>query len=82
MAKEPITIELSAEEALVLFEFLWRFSQDDVLKIEDQAEERLLWDLCSSLESKLVAPFAQEYRELLAVARSKVRDKDPSSLPL
>jgi len=78
MTNEEITIALSPEEALVLFDFLWRFSQEDVLKIQDQAEERLLWDLCASLESKLDEPFARNYQDLLASARQKVRDKDGS----
>jgi len=50
------------------------FSDDDELKLEDQAEERVLWDLCASLESILVEPFAENYIELLEKARAEVRD--------
>jgi hypothetical protein len=71
---EKISLELTSSEALVLFEFLSRFSDDDELKLEDQAEERVLWDLCASLESILVEPFAENYIELLEKARAEVRD--------
>ena len=75
MPNTKIKIELTRPEALVLFEFVSRFSEDEVLKIEDQAEERVLWNLCASLESLLSEPFAKNYGELLANARSLVRDK-------
>ena len=42
MANERVSVELTSSEALVLFEFLSRFSNDGILKIEDQAEERVL----------------------------------------
>jgi hypothetical protein len=74
MADERVSVELTSSEALVLFEFLSRFSNDDILRIEDQAEERVLWNLCASLESILAAPFADNYRDLLATARGEVRD--------
>jgi hypothetical protein len=69
-----VSIELTPAVALVLFEFLSRFSNEDVLRLEDQAEERVLWDLCASLESVLVEPFAENYKELLERARVGVRD--------
>lgn len=70
---EKVSIELTRSEALVLFEFLTRFSKDNVLKLEDQAEERVLWDLCCSLESILVEPFAKNYPDLLEKARAEIR---------
>ena len=45
-----------------------------MLRIEDQAEARVLWDLCASLESILAEPFADNYHDLLAKARGQVRD--------
>jgi hypothetical protein len=74
MSNERVSVELTSSEAIVLFEFLSRFSNDDILRIEDQAEERLLWDLCASLESILAEPLAGNYHELLAKARGQVRD--------
>ena len=74
MANERVSVELTSSEALVLFEFLARFSNEDSLRIEDQAEERVLWNLCASLESILVEPLADNYQVLLEKARSEVRD--------
>jgi hypothetical protein len=76
---EKVVIELSRAHALVLFEFLSRFSdsddQDRRLEIQDQAEERVLWDMCCDLEKALVEPFSPDYAGLLQRARDTVRDK-------
>ena len=69
-----MTIEISKAEALVLFEFLSRFSDEDKLLIEDQAEARVLWDLCCVLEKQLAEPFRSDYSQLLQQARDQVRD--------
>lgn len=79
MSKDKVIIELSQSEALVLFEFVFRFTQDEKLEIKDQAEERVLWNLCSSLESILSEPFRQDYSLLLAAARNEVRDGKESN---
>lgn len=74
MSRDPIKIELNDDQALVLFEFLSRFSDTDELKIEDQSEERVLWNMCCELEKILVEPFSKNYGELLEAARSRTRD--------
>ena len=71
---QKVTLQLSREEAVVLFEWLRRFSKADHQGFEDQAEQRVLWDLEAMLESELVEPFDSKYDELLAAARAKVRD--------
>jgi hypothetical protein len=76
MSDEKIKIELSPSEALVLFEFLSRFTNDDRLEIVDQAEERVLWDVCSLLESSLIEPLDPNYLMLLAKAQAEVRDPE------
>ena len=76
MAEEKVTIELLHSEALVLFEFVSRFTNDEKLEIVNQAEERVLWDICSTLEKMLAEPLGQNYNDLLAKAREEVRDKD------
>lgn len=74
---DKINISLNKDEALVLFEFLSRFSESDSkLTIEDQAEERVLWNLCCDLEKILDEPLQENYREILNQAREKVRDKN------
>ena len=69
-----VNITLTDDEALVLFEFLARFSDTDLLGTEDQAEQRALWNLHCLLERQIVASFAQNYRELLASARDNLRE--------
>jgi hypothetical protein len=71
---EPVTIELTGDEALVLFEFLSRFSDTDTLSLEDQAEARALWNLLCLLQKQLVEPFRPNYQELLRQARDRLRD--------
>ena len=70
-----ISIQLSKERALVLFELLSRFTNEENLNIEDQAEERVLWDILSDLESILTEPFDPDYKKLLETARSNIRDE-------
>jgi hypothetical protein len=71
---EPVTVELTGDEALILFEFLSRFSDTDTLSLEDQAEARALWNLLCLLQKQLVEPFRANYQELLRQARDRLRD--------
>jgi len=74
MKNDKIQLEISCEEALVLFEWLTRFNKSGDAIFEDQAEQRVLWNVEGILESTLTAPFESNYSELLAQARAKVRD--------
>ena len=74
MVDKKVHLELSPDEALVFFEWLARFNKATDHQFADQAEQRVLWDLESTLESELAEPFAPNYDELLAAARSRVRD--------
>lgn len=67
-------ISPSADEALVLFEFLSRFDESNELTIVDQAEERALSNLLGPLQKQLVPPFQQDYVEQLQQARNRLRD--------
>lgn len=70
----PVRLELTRDEALVLFEFLARFDDDSKLTIRDQAEERALWNLHCLLQKQLVELLHPEYKALLAAARDRLRD--------
>lgn len=77
MKTRGIQILLTLDEAIVLGEFLGRFNKTEHADLfEDQAEQRVLWDLEASLEEQLVEPFAENYAELLAAARTRVRDSE------
>lgn len=74
MTEVKMTLQLSRDEALLLFEWVSRFNKTRTLAFEDQAEERVLWDLESHLESTLVDPFGKDYADELARARARIRD--------
>ncbi len=71
-----VHITLTADEALVLFEFLSRYSDSDQLNIVDQAEQRALWNLCCIFEKKSVASFDLEYAQALSEARARLCDEE------
>ena len=74
MKDENVCFELSRDEAIVFFDWLARLNKGTNHAFADQAEQRVLWDLEATLESKLAEPFARNYEELLAAARGRVRD--------
>lgn len=73
---KEVTLLLSKPEALVLFEFLSRYTQNDRFEIQDQAEQRVLWDMCAHLEKTLSEPFRGDYDSILNAARDAVRDQE------
>lgn len=75
MSNENVQIEITKDEALVLFEFLSRFSETATFEIEDQAEERALWNLTCVLEKILVEPFHPDYLDIIKAARDRLRDE-------
>ncbi|MBP2269207.1 hypothetical protein J3A64_004747 [Pseudarthrobacter sp. PvP004] len=74
---EHISIKLSGDEALVLFDWLARFNKNNNTDLTDQAEQRVLWDIESSLESALVQVFSEDYTSLLDEARSRLQYPAP-----
>ena len=75
MPAAKVLIELTKSEALVLFEFLSRFSKLEKLSIEDQSEQQILYNLLVLLEKQLEEPFQENYLEVLAKARSDLKDE-------
>lgn len=73
--QSDVQFAITSDEAIVLFEFLQRFSNTEQLVIEDQAEERALWNLCCVFEKCLAMPFDKDYSELLREARERLRDE-------
>lgn len=70
-----MVIELTEDEALVLFEMLARSESGSgkrELRLEHVAERNALWALHAQLERALVAPFQRNYDDLLAGARTRV----------
>ncbi len=71
---DSVQLELTGDEALVLFEFLARFDENEKLTLEDQAEEKTLWILHGLLEKQLVEIFDPSYKSLVESARERLRD--------
>ena len=71
---DKVALTLSRNEALVLYDFLARFEDSDTLSIQDQAESRVLWNICSDLERSIAELLTADYFALLQEARDKIRD--------
>ena len=72
---DKVLLELTKEEAIVLLEWLFRFNEGEKSNLfQDQAEERVLWDMEASLEKVIPETFDSKYAETLSKARGKVRD--------
>ncbi|HLM39289.1 MAG TPA: hypothetical protein VK434_06795 [Microvirga sp.] len=80
---EPVTITLSHDEALVLFECLarWRFGEDERPTLRNNAEYLALVRIAAQLDKLLVAPFMQEYGEILEQARRRLAGDNEGIAP-
>ncbi|MDO6517796.1 hypothetical protein [Zobellia uliginosa] len=73
--EKKIVVELTKEEAIVLLDWLSRFNERENRDLfQDQAEERVLWDMEASIEKVIGETFDSNYAEILSKAREKVRD--------
>lgn len=70
-----IGLDLTEDEAWVLFELVRRYSDTDRLVIEDQAEQRALWNLCCVLERTLHRRQDTSYEAFIARCRDRLRDE-------
>jgi hypothetical protein len=72
-----VTISLTADEALVLFDLLHRWEDDErVSAPQHQGEQVALWNLSALLERELREPFAPGYNELVSDARARLAPTD------
>ncbi len=72
-----IVINLSEEEALVLLEWLRNLNEEENPELfQDQAEQRILWDMEAVLEKVVSVTFDRSYQEILFKARQKIRDEE------
>lgn len=71
-----IALDLSSEEILVLLDWLVKYNEDESYRFEDQAEQRVLFDLESVLEKSISEILKGDYKSILAEARENLRDKE------
>jgi hypothetical protein len=76
MSDEKVTLEITRDEAIVLYEWLAVHNKKEDLPFEDQAEQRVLWDVEAMLEKELWEPLSNEYDKILARARENTRDSE------
>lgn len=70
-----VIIKFSDEEALVLLEWLHNMNEQEHKSLfQDQAEERILFDLEAALEEVILVTFEGNYIDTLSKARTRVRD--------
>lgn len=75
--KDGILLQLNNEEAIVLLNWLFRFNEAENGELfEDQAEQRVLWDIEAVLEQITSEIFNEDYTKMLSRARDKIRDKE------
>lgn len=72
-AARDVVIRLTHDEALVLFELLhyWE-DQDRVTQPEHPADQIALWNLSCLLEGELTEPFDPAYDRLINEARTRL----------
>lgn len=71
-----LTVDLTRQEALVLFDYLRRCDDEGRYSFADQAEQRVLWNLECILEKTLPEIFDPKYREILQAAWAQLRDEE------
>ena len=86
MAENDVSLALSGDEALVLFDLLSRWIDDEKgtsirTHIHDDAELWALNNVLVTLERMLVTPFSSEYRQRLGEARERLRTKSGGAWP-
>jgi hypothetical protein len=75
----PVTIILSPEEALVLYEALERLDESEHRNVFDEAEWMAVWAATGQLESQNIYLFDPQYSRILEAAKRKVAGDDPPS---
>ena len=76
---DAIVIQLTREQALVLYDWLWRADESGRLPIGHEAEQSVLWTLEGELERLLVEPLHKDYVGLVEAARAHIAGTDASS---
>lgn len=73
MPQDEVTIRLTSDEALVLFDLLHRWEDaEQVGAPQHRAEQVALWNLSTALERELNEPFKPQYADLITEARARV----------
>lgn len=74
---DNVSVTLSPDVALVLFELLHRWEDSDFYDRADlrPGEVTASWSISARLESLLVEPFEENYGDLVDQARQRLKDQ-------
>lgn len=72
MKDEPVCLQLTRSQAIVLFDWLSR--TDELGLTSDSAEQRVLWLIEGQLEKALVEPLKPDYPKVVETARKTVNE--------
>ena len=74
---EDVCVSLTGDEALVLFELLHRWEDEEqVSPPRNEAEQVALWNLSAVLERILSEPFSPDYARLVSEAQARLTPPD------
>jgi hypothetical protein len=77
MPNTDVTISLTGDEALILFDLLHRWEDDErVTEPENAAEQVALGALSALLERELPEPFDPRYSDLVSEARARLKPSE------
>lgn len=72
-----VTIALTSDEALFLFDLLHRWEDDEQVSApRHEAEQIALWNLSAVLERVMADPFRADYERLVSEARNRLSTTD------
>lgn len=76
-----IKLEISEDDAIVLFEFFERFNEKDSLYFVHPAEHISLMKISAQIDKSTSAMFNEKYKELLKKSREKIAKGFESDFP-
>lgn len=76
MTGASVTLSLTHDQALVLFEWLSREDGKNGLPTEHPAEQKVLWEIEGQLERALVEPLQPGYAAAVSAARERLITED------
>jgi len=71
---DEVVLKLSSDAALVLLALVARLNESEAVRFDDQAEQRVLWDLEADLESAVPSVTSGDFNVQVQNARDRVRD--------
>ena len=72
---ETINLQLTRDEALVLFELIAEYDMEPELKLPSQAERLAIIHVAGAFEKTLVELFQPDYLELVRAARTRLVER-------